>query len=134
MDKKILFFAAVLLCLIFGTKSVLAANYTYNTANVSCKDYIKLADEKVYKAFPRSFAYKDREVQFAIQIDKAGNAQKAWILKSSGSKKYDEKVLSAVQKVEFGAMPNCTSAKTMTLRYDIRKQSKIIPIPIPIWF
>lgn len=133
MNKRFLFSVLAFVC-IFCAKPAFAANYTYNTANVSCKDYLKLADEKVYKAVPRSFAYKDRELQFAVQIDKTGKVLTSSILKSSGSEKYDNKVLSAVSKVEFGTVPNCTSAKTMTLRYDIRKQSKIIPIPIPIWF
>ena len=39
-----------------------------------------------------------------------------------------------MEKVEFGPIPSCAKAKTITYRYDIKKQSKIIPIPIPIWF
>ena len=136
-NKKISYF--IICC--FGLFMVLGAllpafaeNYKYNTANVSCEDYSKLVDEKIYKAVPRSFSYIDRGLQFAVRIKKSGKADKAWILKSSGSEKYDNKVISAVEKVEFGPIPSCAKAKTITYRYDIKKQSKIIPMPIPIWF
>ena len=132
MNKVLLYLSVFFLFLWGGAAD--AANYTYGTANISCKDYSKLAGDKIYKAMPRSFSYKDRNLQFAVTINKSGKADKAWILKSSGSEKYDNKVISAVEKVDFGTLPSCAGSKGITYRYDMTKQSKIIPIPIPIWF
>ena len=69
-----------------------------------------------------------------VSINKDGSVDKAWILVSSGSKGYDEKVVKRMEKTEFPSYKDYVNAKNLVFKYKIRKQTKIIPIPIPIWF
>lgn len=115
-------------------------NYTYqmSAAKYNTKEayniYANQVNEAVYKNMPRSFSYIDREPQFAVSINKDGNVDKAWILVSSGSKGYDEKVIKRMEKTEFPSHKDYVNAKNLVFKYKIKKQTKIIPIPIPIWF
>ena len=117
-----------------------AANYTYQKAAVkfntreAYNEYAEQVNDAVYKTMPRSFSYINREPQFAISINKDGNVEKAWILVSSGSKGYDKKVIKRMENAEFPSYKDYVSAKNLVFKYKIRKQTKIIPIPIPIWF
>ena len=106
-----------ILTLFIGHTSAYAkANYTYDNTSLKynskeayeyCKNNI---NEAVYKTMPRSFSYKNREPQFAITVDKTGHVDKAWILASSGSKKYDEKIIRKMQKAELPAYSDYLSA------------------------
>lgn len=126
---------------LLGAGSVFAGtNYTYqmSAAKYNTKEaydiYANQVNETVYKNMPRSFSYIDREPQFAVSINKDGSVDKAWILVSSGSKVYDEKVVKRMEKTEFPSYKDYVNAKNLVFKYKIRKQTKIIPIPIPIWF
>ena len=139
MYKKILILFITVF--VFGHTFVFAkTNYTYDTASLKYNSkeayeyYRDNINEAVYKTMPRSFSYKNREPQFAITVNKTGHVDKAWILVSSGSKKYDEKVIKRLQEAELPGYSDYLSAKQLTFRYKIRKQTKIITIPIPLWF
>lgn len=132
-------------CLIFGilisiNLSFAAQNYTYQKAAVkyntqeAYNEYAEQINNAVYKNMPRSFSYINREPQFAISVKSNGELEKAWILVSSGSTGYDKKVIKRMEKAEFPAYKDYVNAKNLVFKYKIKKQTKIIPIPIPIWF
>ncbi len=134
-------FLCLVLAFLFTTGlSFAAKNYTYQKAAVkyntreAYNEYAEQINDAVYKNMPRSFSYINREPQFAISVKSNGELEKAWILVSSGSKGYDKKVIKRMEKAEFPAYKDYVSAKNLVFRYKIRKRTKIIPIPIPIWF
>ncbi len=137
--KKYINIVLLLILLSNIVNTVFASNYTYTkTIKYNSKeaydDYTQKVNDAVYKNMPRSFSYINREPQFAVSIKKDGSVEKAWILVSSGSERYDKKVIKKMENAEFPSYQDYMSAKNLVFRYKIRKQTKIIPIPIPIWF
>ncbi len=141
--KKILCFVFLFCTWLFiftQTFAFAKQNYSYNApvlkfnSKEAYEYYRNNINEAVYKTMPRTFSYKDREPQFAITVNKTGHVDKAWILVSSGSKKYDEKVIRKMREAELPAYSDYMNAKQLTFKYKIKKQTKIIPIPIPLWF
>lgn len=116
--------------------SFAASNYTYDDTSVKYNTkqaydiYAGQVNDIVYKTMPRTFSYINREPQFAVKINKAGHVDKAWIMVSSGSEGYDKKVLKKMEEAEFPSFEKYVNAKDLTFRYKIKKQTKIIPIPI----
>lgn len=113
-----------------------ASNYTYSEESVKYNTreaydlYAGKVNAAVYKAMPRTFSYITREPQFAVKINKKGHVDKAWIMVSSGSEGYDKKVIKKMEETEFPSFEKYIGAKDLTFRYKIKKQTKIIPIPI----
>lgn len=113
-----------------------AANYTFDDSSLKYNSreaynyYSGKVNEAVYKSMPRSFSYINREPQFAVRINKTGKVEKAWIMVSSGSKGYDKKVVKRMEETEFPSFEKYVKANNLEFRYKIRKQTKLIPIPI----
>ena len=52
----------------------------------------------------------------------------------AGKDTIKRELIKRMENAEFPSYKDYVSAKNLVFKYKIRKQTKIIPIPIPIWF
>lgn len=106
-----------------GKKHTSSHQIVANTKNiVGYDEYTKQIDTIIADTLGDKRYYRQKDLMLEINIDKIGKIRYAKIVKPSGDKKFDLKMLSEIWDITFPPIPEEMGIDNITLNYEILTQ------------
>ena len=135
MKKRFLLLVSLLMIIgIVYTETKFNAAYSETTFQAQFDKYSTRVKEIIYDEFPASYSYLTKETLFKITVQRDGTIKNMEILQSSGSQRYDKKIIKAVNETKLPEFPEEIKAEELNFSFDITKNKRFLPVIIPIWW
>lgn len=102
------------ICLLVNTKTTFAKDTS---------DYKKQVEKVLAYYVPKDRYYKNLKIKLKITVTKSGDVLCLNVLKSSGDKKFDNKIIATYKKCSFPTIPSTLNKNQYTFDYSIKTQN-----------
>ena len=99
--------------------------------NADYEKYSETVQSTISQAFPTSYSWFTKNAKFKIGVRQDGTIYGIKIIKSSGSKRYDARIVKVIMKQKLPPFPKSINEKRLVFNFNINKNFQFYPIIIP---